>query len=157
LSIQNNFVPLHHNNKTKGDKDMEIKQNYKNYEKVKNAFHRFISALIWESVELDDGSTEIEVEEAIEKYCKANADQMIVLTNDSVRKFVTSLTSRYKVTYYECGENKNIEVNVCSISSDNLEVMLKKAAKFYRNGKRPYVEVFDNVTKKFVAKWDYYE
>lgn len=134
--------------------EIRIRQNYENYERVEKAFKEFIHALVWESMDIDGGVHEDEVNEHIDKYCRANGDQMIALANDSVTKFITSLKERYKVTYYECGENAIIKSKVCSISSNNLEVMLKKAAKFYRNGKCPQVNIFDNELGKYIAEWD---
>jgi len=129
-----------------------VRKNYEDYGRVRKAFKEFIHALVWESVDIDEGVEEDEINEHIDKYCKANADQMIALTNDSVSKFITSLYARYEVAYYEYDENL-FTTKVCSISTNNLEVALKKAADYYRGGKKPYVEVFDNETKKFIAKW----
>ena len=133
---------------------MEIRQNYSNYERVTKAFKDFIHALVWESLVIDEGASENEVNEHIEKYCNAHGDQMIALVNDGVRKYITSLYSRYKVTYYECDSEGRIKSIEQVINTDNMEVALAQAAKFYRKGSIPYIEVFDNETKKFIAKWD---
>lgn len=134
---------------------MEIKQNYENYEKVKNSFQHFISTLIWESVECGDDSKEVEIEKAIDKYCKSNADQMIALTNDSVRKFIKSLKSRYEAHLYEVDENGHvIEETEKHLNTDNGVIAFKKAAEFYRNAKCPRVNIFDNELGKYVALWD---
>jgi hypothetical protein len=134
---------------------MEIRQNYENYQRVKDAFKEFIHALVWESVEVECGASEEEINEHIDKYCKNNGGQMIALTNDSVSKFIRSLYERYKVTYYEHIGKCGIAVKaVDTIKTDNMELALQKAAKFYRNGVKPYVEVFDNETKKYILKLD---
>lgn len=131
---------------------MNIRQNYENYQRVKDAFKQFIHALVWESVEIECGSPEQEIDKNIEKYCKANADQMIVLTNDSVRKFITSLYTRYKVVYCECDGSGRTTKVVDTIKTDAMEVAITKAAEFYRKGIRPYVEVFDNEAKRYILK-----
>lgn len=133
---------------------MEIRQNYENYQRVKDVFKEFIHSLVWQSVELECGASEEEINEHIEKYCKNNADQMIALTNDSVSKFITSLYERYKVVYYERDESRKTTKVVDCIKTDNMELAIQKAAKYYRKGKRPYVEVFDNETKRYILKLD---
>lgn len=134
---------------------MEIRQNYENYQRVKGAFKEFIHALVWESVELECGASEEEINEHIDKYCNYNANQIIVLTNDSVSKFIRSLYARYKVTCYEhIGECGIAVKTVDTIKTDNLELAFQKAAKFYRNGVKPYVEIFDNETKRHILKLD---
>ena len=67
---------------------MEIKKNYENYERVKNAFKSFIHALVWESMDIDEGANEDEVNAHIESYCITNGDQMIALMNDEVTNFI---------------------------------------------------------------------
>ena len=67
---------------------MEIKKNYENYERVKNAFKSFIHALVWESMDIDEGANEDEVNVHIESYCITNGDQMIALMNDEVTNFI---------------------------------------------------------------------
>ncbi len=133
---------------------MEIRQNYENYKRVKDAFKEFIHILVWESADIECGAPEDEIDEHIEKYCKNNADQMIALTNDSVSKFITSLYARYKVVFYECDGNGRSMRVVDTIKTDSMEVAIQKAAKYYRKGERPYVEVFDNETKRYILKLD---
>jgi hypothetical protein len=130
---------------------MEIRKNYENYERVQKTFKEFIHALVWESIEIENGADEKEIEDHINKYCNAHGDQMIALVNDSVNKYFIALYARYKVTYYEC-EGHYIKKQV--INTDNMEVALAQAAKFYRKGSNPYIEVFDNETKKYIAKWE---
>jgi hypothetical protein len=132
---------------------MEIRKNYENYERVQKTFKEFIHALVWESAELENGASEQEINDHINKYCNTHGDQMIALTNDSVSKYITALYARYKVTYYEC-EGYRVKKIGQVINTDNMEVALAKAAEFYRNGTRPYIEVFDNETKKYIAKWE---
>lgn len=132
---------------------MEIRKNYDNYERVTKAFKDFIHALVWESAELENGADEKEIEDHINKYCNAHGEQMIALVNDSVSKYITALYARYKVTYYECDDNHIKKIGKV-INTDNMEVALAQAAKFYRKGSNPYIEVFDNETKKYIAKWE---
>ena len=132
---------------------MEIRQNYENYQRVKDAFKEFIHALVWESADIECGASEQEIDKHIEKYCNYNADQMIALTNDSVSKFIKSTYARYKVTWYEhIGECGIAVKTVDTIKTDNMELALQKAAEFYRNGMRPYVEVIDNHTNKHIVR-----
>ena len=69
---------------------IRIRQNYENYERVQKAFKEFVHALVWESMDIDAGVQEEEINEHIAKYCRTNGDQMIALTNDSVTKFIKS-------------------------------------------------------------------
>lgn len=59
---------------------IRIRQNYENYERVQKAFKEFVHALVWESMDIDAGVHEDEVNEHIAKYCRTNGDQMIALT-----------------------------------------------------------------------------
>ena len=134
---------------------IRIKENYENYERVKKAFKDFIHALVWESMDIDDGVHEDEVNNHIERYCRINGDQMIALTNDSVTKFIKSLNSRFEVHLYEVDENGNvIEETEKHLNTDNGVIAFKKAAEFYRNAKCPRVNIFDNELGKYVAVWD---
>ena len=133
---------------------MGIRKNYENYERVQKTFKEFIHALVWESIEIENGADEKEIEDNINKYCNAHGDQMIALVNDKVSHYINALYARYKVTYYECDENSKAVKIGQVINTDNMEVALKKAAEFYRKGTRPYIEVFDNETKKYIAKWE---
>lgn len=134
---------------------IRIRQNYENYEKVKNSFQHFISTLIWESVECDDDSNEAEIEEAIEKYCRTNGGKMITLANDSITKFIKSLESRFEVHCYEIDANGNaIEDTAKHFDTDNGVIAFKKAAEFYRHAKCPQVNIYDNELDKYVAEWD---
>ena len=134
---------------------IKITQNYENYERVQKAFHDFIHALVWESMYIDGGVEEKEVNEHIDKYCRTNGDQMISLVNDDVMKFVKSLESRFEVHCYECDENDNvIEETAKHFDTDNGVLALKKAAEFYRHAKCPQVNIFDNELGKYIAEWD---
>jgi hypothetical protein len=133
---------------------IRIRQNYENYERVKNAFKSFIHALVWESADIDEGFDENEVNEHIEKYCNAHGDQMIALANDSISKFIRELKPRYDVRHYEIDDNGiKHEIIKDHIRTDNQELALKKAACLYRYGKCPKVEIFDNETNKYIAEW----
>lgn len=134
---------------------IRIKQNYENYEKVQKAFKEFVHALVWESMDIDNNVHEDEVNEHIAKYCRANGNQMIALTNDSVTKFIKSLNSRFEVHCYEIDANGNaIEDTAKHFNTDNSVIAFKKAAEFYRNAKYPQVVIFDNELGKYIAEWD---
>ncbi len=134
---------------------IRIKQNYENYERVQKAFHDFIHALVWESMDIDAGVHEDEVNEHIDKYCRTNGNHMIELANDSVTKFIKSLEARYSVHLYEIKENGDAdEDNAKHIDTDNLVLAMKKAAEFYRRAKCPQVNIFDNELGKYIAEWD---
>jgi hypothetical protein len=136
---------------------IRIRQNYENYERVQKAFRDFIHALVWESMDIDSGVHEDEINEHIERYCRNNGDQMISLTNDSVTKFIKSLESRYEVHLYECDEVGNIiEETAKHIDTDNLKLALQKGAEFYRyhSDKHPTVNIFDNEIGQYIAEWD---
>ena len=135
---------------------IRIRQNYENYERVQKAFKEFIHALVWQSVDIDDGVHEDEVNAHIERYCNSsNADKMIALANDSVTKFIKSLNARYSVHCYELNEYGHmIDETAKHIDTDNEVIALKKAAEFYRNAKRPQVSIYDNEEDKYIAEWD---
>jgi hypothetical protein len=134
---------------------IRIRQNYENYERVQNAFKDFIHALVWESMDIDAGVHEDEVNEHIDRYCRNNGGQMISLTNDSVTKFIKSLESRYEVHCYEIdGEGNAIEETAKHYYTDNEVIALKKGAEFYRRAKCPQVNIFDNEQDKYIAEWD---
>lgn len=134
---------------------IRIRENYENYERVQKTFKEFIHALVWESMDVDAGAHEDEVNGHIDKYCRTNGNQMITLANDSVTKFIKSLESRYEVHLYERDEDGNvIEETAKHLDTDNLKLALKKGAEFYRNAKCPKVEIFDNELEKYVAEWD---
>jgi hypothetical protein len=134
---------------------IRIRQNYENYERVQNAFNDFIHALVWESMDIDAGAHEDEVNEHIDKYCRTNGGQMIALANDSVMKFIKSLEPRYEVHLYECEWDGNIIGETAKhFSTDNCVIAFKKAAEFYRYAKRPKVSIFDNETDKYIAEWN---
>jgi hypothetical protein len=134
---------------------IRIRQNYENYERVQNAFKDFIHALVWESMDIDAGVHEDEVNEHIDRYCRNNGGQMISLTNDSVTKFIKSLESRYEVHCYEIDDEGNaIEETAKHYYTDNEVIALKKGAEFYRSAKCPQVNIFDNEQDKYIAEWD---
>jgi hypothetical protein len=135
--------------------NIRIRQNYVDYERVKNAFKLFIQALVWESIDIDEGVGENEVYEDIDKYCNAHGDQMIALANDSISKFIRELKPRFEVRHYEVDGNCiKHEIIRHHIRTGNLELALKKAAEHYRYGKHPHVEIYDNETNKYIVEWD---
>lgn len=134
---------------------IRIKQNYENYDRVRKAFKEFIHALVWESMDIDSGVHEDEVNKHIDRYCSSNQDQMIAKANTNVTQFIKSLEARYSVHCYELNENGDvIEESAKHIDTDNAVIALKKAAEFYRSAKCPQVNIYDNETDKYIAEWD---
>lgn len=133
----------------------KIRENYENYERVQNAFKEFIHALVWESIDIDAGVHENEVNEHILRYCNTNSNQMIALMNDKVSNFIKSLQCRYEVHCYELDEDGNaIEETAKHYNTDNLKIALKKGAEFYRKAKYPQVNIYDNEINQYIAEWD---
>ena len=134
---------------------IKIKENYENYERVKKAFKDFVHALVWESIVLDNGVNEYEVNDHIDGYCAAMGDDVIHYVNKHVEKYIKSLEARYSVHCYELNENGDvIEETAKHIDTDNEVLALKKAAEFYRSAKCPQVNIYDNETNKYIAEWD---
>ena len=134
---------------------IKIKENYENYERVKKAFKDFIHALVWESIVIDNGVHEDEVNAHIERYCTAMSDGVIHDVNKHIEKYIKSLEAHYSVHCYELNENGDvIEDTAKHIDTDNLALALKKAAEFYRHAKCPQVNIYDNEEGKYIAEWD---
>jgi len=131
---------------------IRIKENYENYERVKKAFKDFIHALVWESMDIDEGVHEDEVNNHIERYCATMGDGVIHDINRNVTKYIKSLDTRYSLHCYELNENGDaFEEPSKHIDTDNLALAMKKAAEFYRHAKRPRVIIYDNETDKYLA------
>jgi hypothetical protein len=134
---------------------IRIRQNYEDYGRVRKAFKEFIHALVWESMDIDSGVHEDEVNTHIDQYCANNQDQMIAKANTDVMKFIKSLDSRYSVHLYEIKENGDAdEENAKHFDTDNLVLAMKKSAEFYRYAKCPQVNIYDNELGKYIAEWD---
>lgn len=134
---------------------IRIKQNYEDYGRVRKAFKEFIHALVWESMDIDSGVHEDEVNTHIDQYCANNQDQMIAKANTDVTKFIKSLESRYNVHMYELDDFGNvIEETAEHMNTDNLKLALSHASDFYRKAKCPQVNIYDNETDKYIAEWD---
>ena len=134
---------------------IRINQYYEDYDRVKKAFKSFIHALVWESMDIDAGVHEDEINEHITRYCNTNGDQMIALANDCVTKFIKSLSSRYEVHCYELNDNGDaIEDTAKHYETDNIKFALNFAANFYRQAKCPQVNIFDNEIGNYIAEWD---
>ena len=134
---------------------IRIRTNYEDYERVKQSFKNFVHALVWESMDIDAGVEEDEINKHIEMFCKQQGEKKIAEINDSVSKFICSLTARYEVHLYEMNDNGDvIEETAKHINTDNLNLALKKGAEFYRSAKNPQVNIFDNETAQYIAEWD---
>ena len=133
---------------------IRIKENYSDYKRVCKAFRHFINALVWESMDIDAGVHEDEVNIHIERYCRTG-DGVIHDINRNVTKYFKSLQSRYSVHCYELNENGDvIEDSAKHFDTDNMVLALKKGAEFYRSAKCPQVNIYDNETDKYIAEWD---
>ncbi len=133
---------------------IRIKENYKDYERVKKAFKDFIHALVWESVDIDDGVHEDEVNNHIERYCATMGGGVIHGINRNVTKYIKSLDARYSVHLYEIKENGELDEDTAKhIYTNNLALATKKAAEFYRSAKCPRVNIYDNEEDKYIAEW----
>ena len=110
---------------------------------------------MWESVDIDEGVHEDDVNEHIEKYCRNNDKQMILAATESVADFIKSQVCRYEVNMYECDDNDNLKKETGKhFSTDNLKLALSKSATFYRSAKNPRVNIIDNETNQYIAEWD---
>lgn len=134
---------------------IRIKENYENYERVKKAFKDFIHALVWESMDIDDGVHEDEVNSHIERYCTTMGDGVIHDINRNVTKYIKSLEARYSVHCYELNENSEVIDDMSKhFDTNNLVLAMKKAAGFYRSAKYPRIIIYDNETDKYIADWN---
>lgn len=131
---------------------IRIKENYEDYEKVKDAFKDFIHALVWESMDIDDGVHKDKVYKHIERYCATMGDGVIHDVNKHVEKYIKSLEARYSAHCYDNVNGEMIEKD--SFNTNNEKLALKRAAEFYRSAKCPKVIVYDNETDEYLAEWD---
>ena len=129
-----------------------IKENYMDYEKVKESFKDFIHTLVWESMEIDEGFHEHDVNEDINAYCETMGDGVIHDINRHVNKYFKSLNARYSVTMKELSNGGWKEV--AKFNTNNLKLALSKAAKFYKSVKKRQVTIFDNETSEYIAEWE---
>lgn len=129
-----------------------IKENYMDYEKVKESFKNFIHTLVWESMEIDEGVIENDINEHINAYCETMGDGVIHDINKHVNKYFNSLNSRYTITMKEMSNGGWKEV--ANFKTNNLKLVLSKAAKFYKSAKKRKVTIFDNETSEYIAEWE---
>lgn len=134
---------------------IRIRQNYEDYERVQKAFKEFIHALVWESMDIDAGVQEDEINKHIEMFIKQQGDKKIADMNESVTKYIKSLQCRYEVHCYEVNEDGSCnEETAKHINTDNLKLAMRKAAEFYRHAKCPQVNIYDNEIDNYIAEWD---
>ena len=138
--------------------NLKINQKLEDYERVQKTFKELVHAIVLESLYIDGGAKEEEINEHIAKYCNTHGEQMIALIHDSAMKFVQSLQShqpRYEVHCYEVNENGDCDEQTAKhFENDNEVIALKKAAEFYRYAKCPQVNIYDNKLDKYIAEWD---
>lgn len=132
-----------------------LRENYEDYDRVKKAFKAFVHALVWESIDIDDGVHEDEVNKHIDGYCSTMGDGIIHDVNKSVTKYVKSFTERYSIHCDELNDNGDvIKSQSKHFNTNNVVIAFKSAAEFYRNAKRPLIKIYDNEIDKYIA--DFY-
>ena len=119
-----------------------IKSNYVDYERVKKTFKEFIKALVWESIDIDEGLYEDEVNKDIDRFCLLKYDETISEINKKVSDFIKRSRPRYHVTL-TCGEKDE------SFSTNTFSVALSKVIKFYREEENPNVAIFDRFEDRY--------
>lgn len=97
---------------------MKLKQNYTDYNKVKDAFKEFVSALVWECVDderldinSDVGDTDIAVTEingAIDNFANAFHKHYIEEVNNKFLQFENMCKPRYEVFLTKFDENGKV-------------------------------------------------
>lgn len=127
---------------------------FENYNRVKKAFKEFIHALLWESLYIDGGAHEREVEAHINGFCATNGEKLIDSIHDSVMDYVISVTpKRYEVHLYEYIEG-TADVNEETAKHFDTDDIKEAFAMFYRKTKNPQVNIFDNELGNYIAEWD---
>jgi hypothetical protein len=132
---------------------IRIRQNYEDYERVKNAFKSFIHALVWESADICEGMDEREVNSHIQRFCDNKGERVIAKCNEDVSTFLTELYPRYDVIYITYDNNfKHKDEEVYHI--DDLTCAIEKAMHFYRETKSPYtaIKIYDNIERKYIVR-----
>lgn len=141
-------------NKRKNTEKAKKSEKFVNYEYVKECFKDFMSALAWGSSEYAKGYTLMEIQEQVDNYCRYNNERMINAALMDITKFKKSLGRRYELNCYEINDNGDaIENTSMYYTNDDLNVVLSRAAGFYRFAKRPKVTIFDYETNEYIAKW----
>lgn len=126
-----------------------LKENFSNYERVKRSFKDFIHTIVWESLDIDEGVDESEVNEHIDKYCSANEKNEISNILKDVTEFVKSLSPRYMLRMY-----KDANGGFTQIETNNFRLVFEKAAKFYRENESSKITIFDKDENRYIAEWD---
>ncbi len=130
-----------------------INENYTDYEKVKECFKYFINTLVWESMDIDKGAhIWDDITKHINAYCETMGDGIIHDINKHVNKYFKSLNCRYSITMEEMS-NGEMKV-VGNFKTNNLKLVLSKAAKFYKSVKKRKVIIFDNETREYIVEWE---
>lgn len=133
---------------------IELRENFGNYERVKEACDALIKAVIREAMTVEDGTSDEEINRFITAYQTNNRKRIAEAVLVDAIKFSNNYFCRYEVYFYTCDEHGQQVVGTTRrFSTDNLQLALSKAASFYRHSERPHVEVFDSVEKKYIANW----
>jgi hypothetical protein len=109
---------------------------------------------VWQSIDLDNGVHEDEVNASIARYCIEMGDSVIHYVNRNVTKYVKSLEARYSVHLYDIKDGHVNEENSEHFDTGSLIFALIKAAEFRRSVKCPQVSIYDNEEDKYIAEWN---
>ena len=133
-----------------------IRENYDDYDSVKESFKDFLSTLVWNCIDIDESCVSSnDINSFVSNYCRAKAGDWISLINDGIGTYIRNIEPRYKVSCWEVDINGETVVgSVVTYKTSNEVTALKKAAEFYRKAYRPCVEVFDNKERRYIAKWN---
>ena len=130
---------------------MKIRENYECYDEVKDAFHKFIHKLVWESSEIDEGFSGKEVNKHIDTLCNEIGDKIIANINKEVREYINNLTARYETHCYLVDKNGNIMENgQVHIRTNNERTALEYGANYFKNNKSSRVVVYDTNEDKYL-------
>ena len=131
---------------------MKLKQNYNDYDKVKDAFKEFVSVLVWESVDdkrldidSDVGDTEIAVAEingAVDNFAIAFHKHYIEEVNNKFLQFENMCKPRYEVFLTKFDEN-GVVVSTEKRGIKNAVNAIDIAVYFREHNKFTEVSVYD--------------
>ena len=134
---------------------IELRENFDNYERVKEACDALTNAVIREAMRVEDGTSDEEINHFISAYQTNNRKRIAKAVLEDAIKFSNNYFCRYEAHFYTCDEHGQVMNGTARrFSTDDLRLALSKAASFYRHSERPHVEVFDSVEKKYIANWD---
>ena len=123
-----------------------IRRNFENYDKVREAFKELIHTLVWESTTIEEGATEEEVNNTIDRYCAYNDGHMIDKIQDDVISFIKSHEPHYHVRIW-LGDDE-----LENLETDNLGLCVKKVTKAYADNKDVVAYIYDNFEERMIVE-----